>query len=258
MNDLSENAIKVMKYNVKLNNLEDKCIIENLDAKYLMYKYKYENKPFICVDLDPYGCAGDFLDALVQSTYDGGLLMVNNFFFKLFYYFLFMFSLQKVTATDTAILCGNTPETCFAKYGSMSLKSSFCHEFGLRIVLRAIDSAATKYGRYIKPLLSLSVDFYVRIFVQIFVGPNECKKSANKTSMVYCCSGCRNFELTEFCTHSVNKKSKHEHTQIKYSLPIGPPVDRKCANCGSNYRIAGPIWNNRLHDYEFGKNEIIF
>lgn len=150
-----------------------------------------------------------------------------------------------------AILCGNTPETCFAKYGSMPMKGSFCHEFALRILLRAIDAAALKYGRYMIPLLSLSIDFYVRVFVQIFTGPNEAKKSANKTSMVYRCSGCSDFKLIELCTHSKNQKSKNPTTDIKFSLPIGPPVDRKCAICASNYRMAGPVWNKRLHDYEF-------
>lgn len=131
------------------------------------------------------------------------------------------------------------------------MKGGFCHEFALRILLRAIDSAALKYGRYMVPLLSLSVDFYVRVFVQIFTGPNEAKKSANKTSMVYRCSGCADFKLFEFCTHSKNQKSKHPNTAIKFSLPIGPPVERKCTICGSNYRMAGPVWNGRLHDYEF-------
>lgn len=76
MNDISSSAIKVMNHNVKFNKLEDKCLIENLDANYLMYKCKYEERPFIAVDLDPFGCAAGFLDSLVQTTYDGGLLMV--------------------------------------------------------------------------------------------------------------------------------------------------------------------------------------
>lgn len=34
-----------------------------------------------------------------------------------------------VTATDMAVLAGgNHAESCFAKYGSMSLKSKACHE----------------------------------------------------------------------------------------------------------------------------------
>ena len=76
MNDFNLDAIKVMKFNVKLNSLEDKCKIENLDANYLMYKAKFEDKQFLCMDLDPYGCASVFLDSAVQGTLDGGLMMV--------------------------------------------------------------------------------------------------------------------------------------------------------------------------------------
>lgn len=73
-----------------------------------MYNHREFNKRFICIDVDPYGCAGPFLDGAVQAILDGGLLMV--------------------TATDLAILCGNNSETCFAKYGSVSLRIAACHE----------------------------------------------------------------------------------------------------------------------------------
>ena len=33
-----------------------------------------------------------------------------------------------VTSTDTAVLCGNTPEACFNKYGSIPIKHKACHE----------------------------------------------------------------------------------------------------------------------------------
>lgn len=59
-----------------------------------MYKHRRENR-FDVIDLDPYGCPSIFLDAGVQSVADGGLLLV--------------------TATDMAILAGNSPETCYCK-----------------------------------------------------------------------------------------------------------------------------------------------
>lgn len=34
-----------------------------------------------------------------------------------------------ITCTDTATLCGNTPEACFNKYGSVPLRHRCCHEF---------------------------------------------------------------------------------------------------------------------------------
>lgn len=64
------------------------------------------------------------------------------------------------------------------KYGSVPLKSKACHEMALRILLRCIEGHANRYGRYIKPLLSLSVDFYARVFVRVFSGQFQCKDSS--------------------------------------------------------------------------------
>lgn len=48
----------------------------------------------------------------------------------------------------------------------------------LRIALSSIESNANKYGRYIVPLLSISVDYYIRLFVQVFYGKTEVNRSA--------------------------------------------------------------------------------
>lgn len=50
-------------------------------------------------------------------------------------------------------------------------------EKGLRLVLQTISSVASRYGRYIEPLLSLSIDFYVRIFVRVQTSAIEVKKA---------------------------------------------------------------------------------
>lgn len=47
----------------------------------------------------------------------------------------------------------------------------------LRIVLQCVESHANRYGRYVVPLLSISADFYVRVFVRIFSGPAMCKRT---------------------------------------------------------------------------------
>ena len=43
-----------------------------------------------------------------------------------------------VTCTDMADLCGNTPETAWAKYGSTAMKSKFCKEVALRTILSSL------------------------------------------------------------------------------------------------------------------------
>ena len=63
----------------------------------------------------------------------------------------------------------------FSNYGGVSINAEYCHEVGLRLVLNSLSSTAARYGRYITPLLSLSIDFYVRLFVRVSTGPQQVK-----------------------------------------------------------------------------------
>ena len=65
----------------------------------------------------------------------------------------------------------------------------------LRLLLFSLESHANRYKRYIKPLLSISVDFYVRVFVQVFTSASEVKRSASKHCLVFLCVGCGTFHL---------------------------------------------------------------
>lgn len=46
----------------------------------------------------------------------------------------------------------------------------------LRLVLHSLATSAARYGRYIEPLASLSIDFYVRLFVRVKTSQAEVKK----------------------------------------------------------------------------------
>ena len=91
-----------------------------------------------------------------------------------------------VTCTDMGVLAGNHPEACFAKYGSFPLKSHFCHEQAIRIVLYSIERAANRYGRYIEPLISLHLDFFIRVFVRVHHGKKHVKLSCTKGIRFQC------------------------------------------------------------------------
>lgn len=41
---------------------------------------------------------------------------------------VFLSGLLCVTCTDMAVMAGNSGETCYSKYGSVSIKSKYCHE----------------------------------------------------------------------------------------------------------------------------------
>lgn len=114
----------MIKENIKLNannELIKKLEVLNEDAITHMYanKYNYE-----VIDIDPYGSPTVYLDAAIHSVSEGGLLCI--------------------TATDMSSLVGNNPDTCFTRYGSVSVKRPYMHESGLRILLYAIQGVANK------------------------------------------------------------------------------------------------------------------
>lgn len=235
-NDLSETAVELIKKNIESNKVGDKVECSHSDASILMHmsSTSYDNRYHV-IDLDPFGTGAQFFDAAVNSIGEAGLLMI--------------------TCTDTAVLCGNASESCFARYGSMSLRSEFCHESALRIILRSIESHAAVYGKYIKPLLSISVDFYVRLFVQIFTQQAETKKSASKLSQLYLCKECKTFELNPLGSYQLKedpKQAQSKNVSVRYRFkPVEATVGDKCRICGGHYTLGGPLWSDPMHDSEF-------
>ncbi|CDW99515.1 hypothetical protein [Sporisorium scitamineum] len=200
-----------------------------------MYTHREPHKRFDVVDLDPYGSAAPFLDGGVQSVADGGLLCV--------------------TCTDLAVLAGhNYPEKCFSQYGGVSVKAEFSHEVALRLVLHTIATSAARYGRYIQPMLSLSIDFYLRTFVRVWTGPVEVKNVASKTGTVYICTHCQDFHVQRFgrATQTANTgKTGQTNINYRYNSAQGPPVGERCNECGNRMHLGGPMWLGDLHDADF-------
>lgn len=218
-NDLSKQAIAAIQHNLRHNGVEHLVDVSHADAMQLMYTTAFgppENR-FSVIDLDPYGSPTRFLDGAVQSLADGGLLCV--------------------TATDMAVLAGGTPEACYVKYGSIPVRSKACHEMALRILLRCIESTATRYGRYIRPLVSVSADFYIRLFVRVFSGPAECKRSAARQSMVFQCTGCDTMTLQPLGVLRPNP-TPAQPQQVKYATPTGPFVNAACEHCGHRHHVS--------------------
>jgi tRNA G26 N,N-dimethylase Trm1 len=66
----------------------------------------------------------------------------------------------------------------FSNYGGVCVSAEYSHEVALRLVLNSLASAAARYGRYITPLLSFSIDFYVRLFVRVNTQADKVKQVA--------------------------------------------------------------------------------
>lgn len=223
-NDFDNTAVDYIKRNITHNNVANIITPSCADAALLMYQNSFYKNRFDVVDLDPYGSPTEFLDGAVKCIADGGLLCV--------------------TSTDMAVLCGNTPETCHSKYGSLGVRTPCCHEMAIRILLRAIESSANRYQRYITPLLSISADFYIRVFVIVKTGQAKVKESVTKLSHVNICNGCKSHSLSPIA-------EKQETTNgFKYVLSLATK-SIVCEHCKHNCRVGGPIWSAPIHDVSF-------
>lgn len=186
--------------------------------------YKYRNIIDI-IDVDPYSSASGFIDSTIKCVKSGGIIFI--------------------TSTDMPTLCGNNPLVSFYKYGGSSIKAPFCHELSLRILLNCIATTASKYQRIIEPLISCSIDFYVRVFVRISYNPEMCKKVISNSGLLLLCSQCSSFEII--------KLGEYEHGTKQKPTSLPSNLTGKCKECEGRIKIGGPLYIGKLHDFNFVK-----
>ncbi|KAI9699897.1 MAG: RNA methyltransferase tRNA(m5U54)methyltransferase [Bogoriella megaspora] len=239
-NDMSKDATESIKQNVEQNNLSDRISVSHANAQAYMYAFANssdsigsDRERYDVIDLDPYGTAVPFLDAALQALKNGGLLCV--------------------TCTDAGVFASiGYLEKTFSLYGGLPTKGLHCHEAGLRLILHSISTTAAKYGKYVEPLLSLSIDFYARIFVRVRDSPVDVKFLAGKTMMVYNCdSGCGAWATQYIGKHTVHSGKNPKNIIWKHSSASGPTSEPKCQHCGFKTHLAGPMFGGPLHNPAF-------
>ncbi|KAK4956547.1 RNA methyltransferase tRNA(m5U54)methyltransferase [Elasticomyces elasticus] len=248
-NDMDKNAVKSIRAHIEHNRLEKTITANHANAIGHMYGVAYPptdshgphhiSGKYDVIDLDPYGTAAPFVDSALQALNDGGLLCV--------------------TCTDSGVLasCGYAEKT-YSLYGGMPIKGGHSHEGGLRLVISSVASAAAKYGLAIEPLLSLSIDFYVRVFIRVTKSPADVKFLAGKTMLVYGCdAGCGAWhtQMLGRNTRQTGKDGKGPHNSsnflFKHGIAQAPSADRLCEHCNSKMHVAGPMWAGPLHNAAF-------
>ena len=249
-NDMDRNATKSIRINVEHNKLSKVIGVNTANAMAHMYSAAFPSDSshgpnhvsakYDVIDLDPYGTAAPFIDSALQALNDGGMLCV--------------------TCTDSGVFasCGYAEKT-YSLYGGMPIKGPHSHEGGLRLVLNSIASTASKYGLAIEPLLSLSIDFYVRMFIRVSRSPADVKFLAGKTMLVYDCdAGCGAWS-TQMLGRNVRQTGKKDIKgqennptfNFKHTIAQAPSADRLCEHCRSKMHVAGPMWGGPLHNAAF-------
>ncbi len=210
VNDISKRAVKLARHNVKTNNVEDIVHIENQDANCLLSCHGGPKKRFDVVDLDPFGSPAPYIDSALRAIRNNGLLAV--------------------TATDLAPLCGVHPKACMRKYGGKPLRTEYCHELAVRLLVASIASTAAKHDIGIQTVFSHSTDHYVRAYVEIHYGAKKADESLGKLGYILHCFS---------CFHRETAKS-----------PILQKTE-KCPECSSRMDYAGPLWLDKILDKQF-------
>ena len=233
--------------NVKHNKLENRIKSTTGNALTLMYSLvgedcqnergqKIHSRKYDVIDLDPYGTAAPFLDAAVQSVRDdGGLLCV--------------------TCTDAGVWASNGyPEKAYSLYGGIPIKGMHSHEGGLRLILNSIAISAARYGLAMEPLLSLSIDFYARVFVRIHKSAADVKFLSGKTMVVYSCDqGCGAWTTQTVGRNKLSPNKNGTGHFWKHVFAGAPTASEKCTHCGTSMHLAGPMYAGPLHSPEFIK-----
>lgn len=150
LNDKNPSAFKLMKKNVKENNIKAEIFNEDAAAFLSRRKYGY-------VDIDPFGTPNPFLDAGIRA------LCPKK-------------SILAVCATDTAALSGTYPKSTKRKYGSKILLTNFHDEIGLRILIKHVISHGAALDVGLIPIFAHSTRHYFRCYFEKVEGSNKIDK----------------------------------------------------------------------------------
>jgi len=210
VNDINPEAAKLALFNVERNKLASSVLVANEDANLFLSRYAAPRKRFDYIDIDPFGSPVPYLDAALRALRNSGLLAL--------------------TATDMAPLCGVHPNACVRKYGGKPLRTEYCHELSVRLLVGCLTMMAAKHEIGVEVLFSHSTDHYIRVYAVARYGARLADKSVRMMGYVLHCFSCF-----------------HRET----SIGIISPLKRGCAECGVRLNVTGPLWLGRIADENF-------
>jgi tRNA (guanine26-N2/guanine27-N2)-dimethyltransferase len=211
MNDINKKAVQIALYNVQMNDIGDRAVVENKDANLLLTEHAAPHSRFDAVDLDPFGSPVTYVDSAVRALRDHGLLAL--------------------TATDMAPLCGVHPKACIRKYGGKPLRTEYCHEVAVRLLTGCLATMAAKHEIGLRVLFSHSAEHYIRVYALMNIGAKMADESLNNMGFILHCFKC-------FHRESLTGLSALEHSG-------------KCPECGSKLTLGGPLWLGKTLDENF-------
>jgi tRNA (guanine26-N2/guanine27-N2)-dimethyltransferase len=198
VNDANPKAVENIRENLRLNDAEE-IGVEEKDATLLLAE-NYRGYDF--VDIDPFGSPAPFMDATVRGLHHEGF--------------------AGFTATDLATLCGTYRKACRRRYASWSLNTSYCHEIGLRVLMKLLFESFARFDKVFRPKVAFAQKHYYRVLGEV----RESKKYTN-----------RMLDSIGYLRHC---------DECLYRKLVEEPEQGDCPECGSHLHILGPLWIGEL------------
>ena len=210
--DANPEAVELITKNRSMNGVEDLLDVYHKEANHLLSQFVSFNDRFDVIDIDPFGSPREFFDSAIRALKPPAMLCL--------------------TATDMPVLVGIRPRTCIKRYAAIPLKTEYAHELAVRILLGSVVREAASRNIGLAPLLTFSIDHYVRLYCLAREGDNKTWKSVSQLGLIIHCSHCG-----------------HRFT-VQGLVPEVIPCDQ----CHSeNVKPIGPLWIGKLGDKSFIK-----
>lgn len=174
VNDWGPSYREAFEHNMKLNGISPELVtITSYFKERVLSEFSEHEHNVDIVDLQDVGDASS-LDAAIQALVsDGGLLCVRS--------------------TNIQALSTNASDACFARFGSLPVRTQFGKESAVRVLLHAIDAAANRHKRGIQPWLAVCHDQHVRMFVRVWKTPSGAQAAMQNSVMLHYSSLCHSF-----------------------------------------------------------------
>lgn len=210
--DANPEAVQLIRRNRDMNDVKDVLEIFHSEANHLLSQYISFHEKFDVIDIDPFGSPREFFDSAIRALKPPALLCL--------------------TATDMPVLVGIRRRACIKRYAAVPLKTEYSHELAVRILLGCVIREAASQNIGLFPLLSFSVDHYIRLYLLAKEGDKNSWKAVSQLGFLIHCNQCG------------------ERTIAKGLLPS----IRVCNQCQSEkVQLVGPLWVGKLGDKPFIK-----
>ncbi len=210
--DANPKAVELIEKNRDMNGVEELLEVYHKEANQLLSQFVAFKEKFDVIDIDPFGSPREFFDSAIRALKSPAMLCL--------------------TATDMPVLVGIRRRTCIKRYASTPLKTEYAHELAVRILLGCVVREAASRNIGLTPLLTFSIDHYVRLYCLTTEGDEKTWESVSQLGFILHCSKCGHRSVTQGLIPNI----KH------------------CDHCQSeDAQLVGPLWIGNLGDKVFIK-----